>query len=379
MQTIPTTKRIEQIFSDEYVREQSFALWEAHLAWMHQLGFERALDRDEGPIKHPGATNHEVVDLLFDFVVSTGLINAHLGLTSSDVIDNVRLAQVSASLHMLTISLDEFCSEFGAMFDTEVQTVGFTHWQPAAPVTWSGRARSWLEPLQVLFDSAPYVHAKRFGGPVGDASSLRLILGDDKVKDHPFEWMHFGLEQPRVEHPIQSSDYLSEQEAVNWCGLVAAKLHKIALDLRFLASRGTIRVVRTPGLAGSSSMPHKTNPFKFEKVCSICRSVATTQHELWDVAANNSLERTLDGSWQVKQALRRCFHGLALALDEMRAVRVEIDFPRNLAEVQTFRDEISSDRDLARRVLSGESRWSAYLDMLNRKNSSETNNTDKTT
>ena len=356
---------VKRLWSDAYVRDCAFDLWHRHLDWLGSCGFSRHDQTDSNPVVPP-STGHEVVDLLGQFISATGLVNAHLGLTSSDIIDNVRLMQVNDSLIEIRFGVVAFISEIQLVLDVETQTTGFTHWQPAAPVTWRKRVLSWTEPLDILLASRPEIHAKEFGGPTGDAASLRLILGDGY---RGFDWSLIGLQGPQNRFPIQSSDHLDEMAAVNWACAVAAQLHKIALDLRFLASRGTIRISRAEGHAGSSSMPHKTNPYKWEKVCAITRSISTTQAELWAVMANNSLERTLDGSWQIKHALERCFHGLAYSLDEMRRVKFHVDFVASTAERYKFQDSLSSDIDLTRQVLQGnESRWSVYLRMLHQTN-----------
>ncbi len=361
----PAINTIQQIFSDEYVREKCFSLWHAHLQWLHDSGFERALDQtDPNPTIPSTSTGHEVVDLLAQFVQATGLVNAHLGLTSSDIIDNVRLMQVNASVEVIHTRLFEMVGRFQSRLDVDIDTVGFTHWQPAAPITWRHRMRAWLEPIKLLLERRPRVHAKQFGGPVGDARSLRRIVSDVKT----FEWSHFHLAYPANRFPIQSSDHLDEMAAVNWCCAVAAQVHKIAQDLRFLASRHTIIIARNKGHAGSSSMPHKTNPYKWEKVCSCCRSLSTIQQEIWSVMAHNSLERTLDTSWQLKHALERCFTTLVTALDEMIEVDFEINVPGVLVESMKSANEISTDAELMKRILGGESRWSAYLSMLNNTN-----------
>ena len=359
------TDNIRQIFSDEYVREKCFSLWEAHLQWLHECGFERALQVDSNPVVPCTSTGHEVVDLLALFVQSTGLVNAHLGLTSSDVIDNVRLMQVNASVEVIHTRLFEMVGWFQSRLDVDEDTVGFTHWQPAAPITWRHRMRAWLEPIELLLERRPQVHAKQFGGPVGDARSLRRIVSDVKT----FEWSHFHLAYPANQFPIQSSDHLDELAAVGWCCVVAAQVHKIAQDLRFLASRRTIVIGRKPDHAGSSSMPHKTNPYKWEKVCSCCRSLSTTHQEVWSVMAHNSLERTLDTSWQLKHALQRCFETLAIALDEMLAVEFEVHVSNTQVETMLSASDIASDARLMERILGGgESRWFAYLSMLNHTN-----------
>lgn len=364
---------VKRLWTDKYVRDRAFALWTAHLQWLGRCGFHRAHDVDTNPTI-PANTGHEIVDLLAEYIAETGKVNAHLGLTSSDVIDNVRLMQVDASLAEIRAGVTRFNTEIQVRLASPeaAWTTGFTHWQPAAPVTWAKRVLAWTEPLDVLLASGPEIHAKAFGGPVGDAASLRLVLDaasltvtPDAMEQNPFDWSIFGLSAPQNRFPIQSSDHLDEMAAVNWACAVAAQLHKIALDLRFLASRGTIKIGRRSGHAGSSSMPHKTNPFKWEKVCSICRSLSTTQAELWAVTAHNSLERTLDGSWQIKHALERCFHDLAYAIDEMRRVDFWVDEAASSAERIKFKDSLSSDTDLTRQVLrGGESRWSVYLRML---------------
>lgn len=359
------TDTIRQIFSDEYVREKCFSLWHAHLQWLHDSGFPRALEQTDSNPEVPASTGHEVVDLLALFVGATGLVNAHLGLTSSDVIDNVRLMQVNASLDVIHSRLFELVNRFQARLDVDEDTVGFTHWQPAAPITWSHRMKAWLEPIEMLLERRPQIHAKQFGGPVGDARSLRRVVADVKT----FEWSHFHLGYPVNRYPIQSSDHLDELAAVNWCCAVAAQVHKIAQDLRFLASRRTIVIGRKANHVGSSSMPHKTNPYKWEKVCSCCRSVSTTPAEVWSVLAHNSLERTLDTSWQLKHALQRCFATLAVALDEMILIDFEIHVVNTQVETMLCGFEIASDARLTEQVLEGGvSRWNAYLSMLNQTN-----------
>lgn len=360
-----STDAINLVFSDKYIREKCFLLWHAHLRWLNENGFERALNEtDPDPTIPNTSTGHEIVDLLAQFVQETGLVNAHTGLTSSDVIDNVRLMQVKESLDVIDTRLSKLINQLQTRLDVEVDTVGFTHWQPAAPISWGRRTKSWLEPLNALRGRVPQVHAKQFGGPVGDARSLNRIIANVGS----FKWDEFCLLPPVNSYPIQSSDHLDEMAAVNWCCAVAAQVHKIAQDLRFLASRHTIIIARNKGHAGSSSMPHKTNPYKWEKVCSCCRSVSTTQQEIWSVMAHNSLERTLDTSWQLKHALERCFMTIATAIDEMIEVDFEINIPGVLVESMMSANEISTDVELMKRILGGESRWSAYLSMLNNTN-----------
>lgn len=356
--------RMGLVWSDGSTKSKCFALWDAHLKWLYDLGFPRAKEIWATQIELPQLSGHEVVDLLNEYVQTRGYVNAHLGLTSSDIVDNVRLMQTKDSLDNLFGAVSELILKLDQSFGMNLDTVGFTHWQPAAPLNWFHRTQAWIAPLHLLLARIPTIRAKRFGGPVGDAASLRLIVGADRLVVDHFDWEPFDLAQPDNPFPLQSSDHSCETQAVDWVCAVAAQLHKIAMDLRFLASHGLVYTKRPAGHAGSSSMPHKVNPYKWEKVCSICRSVSTTQAEMWSVAAHNGCERTLDTSWQLKSLLRRGFMGLALAIDEMLAVECGINQAENNRLLGQLRDKISSDHDLTRRVLAGESRWSAYQQML---------------
>lgn len=355
------------ILSEEFSDAKAFNLWEAHLLWLSRdLGWARALETEEHtPEEFGPPCGHEVVDLLNDFVFQTGLVNAHTGLTSSDIVDNVRLIQLQELVLVTVDALDRFRDHLICHVEAKRETVGFTHWQPAAPVTWEHRVHAWLFPLNLAQSNAPTLYAKQFGGPVGDRATLHYLAATCGVKlaDHPFEWQDFNLQPPRNLHGLQSSDHTAELQVINWVCAIAAGLHKVALDLRFLASQNLVFIERPAGHAGSSSMPHKMNPHKWEKVCSVCRSISTTQAEMWMVAAQNSLERTLDTSWQLKHLIHRAFSGLAIALDEMCQCRFGID-ARNEIHLRELRPLLMSERDLMREVIKGKSRWAAYRDAL---------------
>lgn len=358
--------RVLIVHDEGWFEAKCFNLWQAHLEWLHDMGWTRAYEQQVIKAEDfGGPTGHEVVDLLNDFIFQTGYVNAHTGLTSSDIVDNVRLMQIAACLEILRDRGEEFREALFARASCTRETVGFTHWQPAAPLSWEHRVDAWLQPVKWQLVTPPCIFAKRFGGPVGDNASLKLLVESlgANLSDHPFNWHKFDLEHPNNSHPLQSSDHQCELAAVSWCCALAAQLHKIALDLRFLASHRVVALGRPAGHAGSSSMPHKMNPHKWEKVCSICRSVATTQQEMWQVAAHNSLERTLDTSWQLKSLLQRCFLGLAEALDLMADTQFSVT-DHGTALVRELRPLLSSDRDLMRQVLSGKSRWAAYSEAL---------------
>ena len=360
--------QLENVWHETYFNELAFDLWSAHLEWLHKLGWVDALRVEENLTSIPTIENprHEVVELLQQFVLQTGYVNAHFGLTSSDVVDNVRLIQCQRSLEIILDQLDDFLTDLTSHAHAG-ETVAYTHLMPAAPISWSHRVLAWSTPVANLRNSPPLVHAKMFGGPVGDGRTLdRLKLPRNRFK-HPFPWEEvFDVAPPVNSHPIQSSDHVVEFRIVSWICQLAAQLHKIAADLRILFSKGVI-LIKDPAAAGSSSMAHKVNPFRWEKACSILRSVATTQHEIWDVMAHNALERTLDTSWQVKRVLPRAFLGMAEAIKILTETKWKSHETLD-STILGERLDIFSDSNLTEQVINkGEPRWHAYVDQLKQK------------
>ncbi|MGH7245939.1 MAG: lyase family protein, partial [Candidatus Levyibacteriota bacterium] len=95
---------------------------------------------------------------------------------------------------------------------------------------------------------------------------------------------------------------------------IAASLHKFAFDMRIQMSPnvGEWAEEKDAKRVGSSAMPFKKNPDKAEKVCSLCRYVASLLSVSWSNPANSLLERTLDDSASQRIFLPESF----LAIDE---------------------------------------------------------------
>jgi hypothetical protein len=111
-------------------------------------------------------------------------------------------------------------------------------------------------------------------------------------------------------------------------------------------------------------MPHKVNPYKFEKVCSICRTIACLERGIWDVAALNSMERTLDTSWQLKHSLSKMFIFLEQAFNSSLFCDFTIDPTTDL--VSEITQDLSSDISLTQYILDNPdiNRWQAYISSL---------------
>ncbi len=246
----------------------------------------------------------------------------HLGATSMDVLDNMDVLRQKEALKLIIMLLKEVISLFGDQIEryAELPAIAFTHIQPAEVTTVGYRlaqsGQDLLDDLRELERVYRELKGKGLKGAVGSSASYQTLLEGSDISSFEFE--------KRVMEKIDLKPFTAATQVYtrkqDWrlasalAGL-SATIAKFALDLRVLQSPpigewsepfGTHQV-------GSSAMPFKRNPIRAEKINSLARFVAAQSSVLWENAANNMLERTLDDS-----ANRRVvFPELFLATEEI--------------------------------------------------------------
>ncbi|HHU87816.1 MAG: adenylosuccinate lyase [Sphaerochaetaceae bacterium] len=246
----------------------------------------------------------------------------HLGATSMDILDNMDVLRQKEALKLIINLLKEVITLFGDQIEryAELPTIAFTHIQPAEVTTVGYRlaqsAQDLLDDLSELERMYQGLKGKGLKGAVGSSASYQTLLEGSAIS--PLEFEKRVMEKINLEPFTATTQVYTRKQ--DWrigsalAGLCAT-LAKFALDLRILQSPpigewsepfGTHQV-------GSSAMPFKRNPIMAEKINSLARFVAAQGAPLWDNAANNILERTLDDS-----ANRRViFPELFLATEEI--------------------------------------------------------------
>lgn len=258
----------------------------------------------------------------------------HLGCTSQDVVCNGDLLNISDAVQMTITKTARAIGDL-AIFAEEwkmLPTLGFTHYQPAQPVTVGRRSAGWAFDLTQCIARLEHLHfTMRFRGLRGatgtQASFMNLFEGDiDKIdkaelqfttvggeSDHPeafIPYMLTGQTYPRVVDTFVLADLAS----------IASVLHKIATDIRLLSNRKEIDEPFGKSQIGSSAMPYKRNPMKCERICGLTRFVMNLVGNAYDTAATQWLERTLDDSSNRRLSLPEAFLALDGALDLMHTV-----------------------------------------------------------
>ncbi|MFN9131188.1 MAG: lyase family protein, partial [Phycisphaerales bacterium] len=207
----------------------------------------------------------------------------HLGMTSQDVVCNADLQILYDAQRLIELKLLRLVCDLAdfAWTHRSLPTLGFTHYQPAQPVTVGRRSALWAHDAWLCFDliggTCVSMRMRGFKGATGtQASFLALCDGDgsrvdrldgtafvnfvsDKLLDRDFEIV--GQTYPRVQDTVILANLAS----------TASVLHKIATDVRLLCNRKEIEEPFEDKQIGSSAMPYKRNPMRCERICGLTR------------------------------------------------------------------------------------------------------------
>lgn len=257
----------------------------------------------------------------------------HLGMTSQDVVCNADLNILFIALQLIEVKtlrvVDSFANR--ATQYASMPTLGFTHYQPAQPVTVGRRCALWAHDLhlaQERVDSTKTgLQLRGLRGATGTQASFSALLGH-KLESGPNTFEYKVMERFWSDPMLDRAYWLSGQTyprvidtfILADLASVAAVLHKIATDIRLLCNRKELDEPFEDKQIGSSAMPYKRNPMRCERICGLTRFVMNLVGNAYDTAATQWLERTLDDSSNRRLSLPEAFLALDGALDLMHNV-----------------------------------------------------------
>ncbi len=227
----------------------------------------------------------------------------HLGMTSTDIVDNADALRVAASLDILLPKLKKLQLTFAGQITQWAATpvMAFTHLQPAEPTTLGFRLAQYAQDLffdwQNLVQLRGQLKGKGVRGAVGTSASFADLIGINNIAKFETRLTEkLGL----AFHTVTTQVYPRKQdfEITSALAGLGASLYKFAFDLRILQSPPIGELAEPFGSqqVGSSAMPFKRNPIRAENIDSLARMLAQYPRIAWDNAAHSLLERTLDDS-----------------------------------------------------------------------------------
>ncbi len=201
----------------------------------------------------------------------------HLGLTSYDVVDTALSLLLKESLEKISDELETLKGilKEQALKYKKIPIMGRTHGVHAEPITFGVKILVWYEEVKRHSDrirnAINTMSVGRIQGSVGTYIHL-----DPRVETKALEKL--GLKPAKVSTQVLQRD--RHAEAVFVLALICSTLDKIALEIRHLQKTEVIEVEEpfTKGQKGSSSMPHKKNPVRAERISGLARVVRSNLH-----------------------------------------------------------------------------------------------------
>ena len=228
----------------------------------------------------------------------------HLGATSCYVTDNADLILYRDGLRYLRGELLKVLGNLAVFAEKykALPTLGYTHYQPAQPVTLGKRAALWMQDLLSDLGELDFALENiRFLGCRGttgtEASFLDLFDGDGGKIDEMNRRLAaaFGFDAC---YDVCGQTYPRKVDSriLNALSSIAQSLYRMANDIRLLQHDRQVEEPFEKDQIGSSAMAYKRNPMRCERICSLARYLMADAMNAPMTAAVQWMERTLDDS-----------------------------------------------------------------------------------
>lgn len=200
----------------------------------------------------------------------------HHGATSSDVIDTALALQLDGAIVLLGERLGALMATLRKQIEKEGRRVmiGRTHGQHAQPVTLGFKLALVLDQLTRCLERLGELRGRAVMGKMAGAVGSLGGLGPQGPRVQSEVLALLELPEPRICAQAVARDRIAE--FVCWTALTAACLENLATEIRNLQRTeiGELAESFAEGeQIGSSAMPHKRNPVRSERICSLARLV----------------------------------------------------------------------------------------------------------
>jgi adenylosuccinate lyase len=197
----------------------------------------------------------------------------HLGATSYDIEDTATALQLKEALNYIEKSLTTLLKELAikAEIKKELICIGRTHGQHAIPTTYGMRFGVWAYEIDRHVDRLHQVRERISYGKMSGAVGTMASFGEKGIEIQNIVMKELDLKPVKIANQIVQRD--RHAEILNLTSLIGQTLAKIARENRIL-QRNEIAEMFEPfkkSQVGSSTMPHKRNPHKSERICSLAR------------------------------------------------------------------------------------------------------------
>jgi adenylosuccinate lyase len=221
-------------------------------------------------------TDHDVIAFLTAWADNTTPREAaayvHYGMTSSDLLDTALAVQLAEATDILLAKADRLVAVLRdhALEHATTLRAGRTHGIHAEPDTWGHRVADFAFAMARSRDrirrAREAVAVGTLSGPVGTYSNIDPAIEASVMAA-------LGIRPADVATQVVMRDGIAEW--VSALAIAVTVCEAVALEVRH-GQRTELRELAEPfrkGQKGSSSMPHKKNPIRSERICGLARLV----------------------------------------------------------------------------------------------------------
>jgi adenylosuccinate lyase len=336
-----SVKEIDRIWSEENKFRKwldvELAITEVYHEWgevpdeslqniKEKAGFDvNRIDEIEKKVKH------DVIAFLTSVEEFVGKDSAyiHKGITSYDIVDTALSLLIRESLDIVITKAETLKQVLlqKAVVYKDLPAIGRTHGIHAEPIAFGVKYLIWYEEIgrniERLMRAKEIISVGKISGSVGTYIHFPLE-GEEKALKK------LDLKPCRVSSQIIQRD--RHMEVMYALTSIGSAVEKIAVEIRHLQRTEVLEVEEpfSKGQKGSSSMPHKRNPVKCERMSGMARllrgnlSVTFENNILWH-------ERDISHSSAERVIFPDSFHAAAFLLDEITGVVENLNvYPENI-------------------------------------------------
>lgn len=270
----------------------------------------------------------------------------HLGATSYDIEDTATALIFRDALSLekkRLLALAEILKSL-ALKHKKTVCIGRTHGQHAVPTTYGMKFALYYAEVKRHIQRIEEAEKRILVGKMSGATGTRAAFGKDGEKLERRVMEILGLTPAPVSNQVVQRDRHAEIMCI--LALIAGTCEKIAKEIRNL-SRPEMGEVAEPfgkKQVGSSTMPHKRNPHKSERICSLARIVrANVQTALENIPLEH--ERDLTNSANERFIFPESFITTDYMLVQLSSI---------LPGLQFFPENIKRNLELTRGLIMAE-------------------------
>ncbi|MFX1329415.1 MAG: adenylosuccinate lyase [Promethearchaeota archaeon] len=197
----------------------------------------------------------------------------HLGATSYDIEDTATALQLKEALKYLNNALLDLIKILLEISEKKKNLIciGRTHGQHAIPTTYGMRFGVWAYEVNRHLDRISEIMSRISFGKMSGAVGTMASFDDKGMEIQKIVMEILDLNPVLIANQVIQRD--RHAEVIFLTALIGQTLNKIAREFRIL-QRNEISEMFEPfkkDQVGSSTMPHKRNPHKSERICSLAR------------------------------------------------------------------------------------------------------------